>query len=281
MSKKTNTVAYPPSSVISTFQKQVYDYFRKSGRDLPWRKTRDPYCILVSEIMLQQTQVDRVIQKFQQFITTFPDFHALHRASLAEVYAVWSGLGYNRRALALKKIAQIIVEEYAGGLPDSVEKLSELPGIGKATASAICVYAFNKPALFIETNIRTVFIHHFFKDGGAVSDAQIAALAEKALDKKNPHAWYSALMDYGTMLKREYPQLTRKSSHYSRQSPFRGSRRQIRGKLLRALLSMPGQTESMLVRKLGSEKKELLHDILGELAGEGMITCRKKNYFIG
>ena len=246
-----------------------------------WRKTQDPYRILVSEVMLQQTQVDRVIDKFEQFISAFPDFKALHRASLAEVYSIWTGLGYNRRALALKKIARIVVDDFNGRLPDSIEPLSSLPGIGKATASSLCAFAFNKPTVFIETNIRTVFIHRFFKDRASVDDSEIAPIAEKALDIKDPYKWYSALMDYGTMLKKRYPGLTRKSSRYKRQSPFHGSRRQIRGMLLRMLLESPKQTETVLMKKIGTEKKELLHEILAELIVEGMIKCDRGKYSIG
>lgn len=277
--KKINkeTIILPP---IKAFRKEVLDYFRKSGRTLPWRKNRAPYSILVSEVMLQQTQVDRVIDKFEQFIRAFPDFNALNRASLAQVYSIWKGLGYNRRALALKKIARIVVEDYSGRLPDSFEKLLSLPGIGKATASSICAFGFNKPTVFIETNIRTVFMYHFFKDQKTVTDNEIMALAEIAIDKNDPFTWYSALMDYGTMLKKKYPELTRKSGHYKRQSPFFGSRRQVRGKLLRMLLESPRQTETALMKKIGREKKKLLKEILAELENEGMIKSEKGAYSI-
>jgi A/G-specific adenine glycosylase len=230
--------------------------------------------------MLQQTQVDRVIQKYNQFIAAFPDFEALDRASLAQVYSVWTGLGYNRRALALKKIARIVMAEHEGRLPDSIEGLSALPGIGMATACSISAFAFNKPSVFIETNIRTVFIHHFFKNKTSVDDAEIMALAESALDKNDPHAWYSALMDYGTMLKRKFPELTRKSKQYKKQSPFHGSRRQVRGKLLKMLLEKPGQTGTMLLKNVESGKKGILPEILLELRREGLIRSDKGRYFI-
>jgi A/G-specific adenine glycosylase len=275
MKKKTNS-----PSAVEPFRKEVHEYFVKSGRRLPWRDTRDPYCILVSEIMLQQTQVDRVIQKYAEFITAFPDFHALDRASLAQVYSVWTGLGYNRRALALKKIARIVMEEHGGSLPDSIEKLSALPGIGKATASSISAFAFNKPAVFIETNIRTVFIHHFFRHKRTVDDAEIMALVEITLDKNDPHAWYSALMDYGTMLKKKFPELARRSKHYKKQSPFHGSRRQVRGKLLKMLLETPGLSEAGLAKKFEKGEKDGLHEILSELVGEGMIRSDKGRYSI-
>jgi A/G-specific adenine glycosylase len=230
--------------------------------------------------MLQQTQVDRVIDKYKEFIRAFPDFGSLSRAPLTRVYSIWQGLGYNRRALALKKIARALVNEYGGQLPDTIEALSSLPGIGKATASSIVAFAFNKPTVFIETNIRTVFIHHFFGHKENVDDKEIAALAEKALDENDPRTWYSALMDYGTMLKKKYPELTRKSAQYKKQSPFHGSRRQVRGKLLRVLLEHPKSSETMLVKKLEKEKRELLREILEELVKDGLVKNEKGKYSI-
>jgi A/G-specific adenine glycosylase len=269
---KTSPLSF---SSIESFQKEIYGYFEKSGRKLPWRKTRDPYKILVSEIMLQQTQVERVVEKYKQFVEAFPDFHSLNRASLAQVYSLWQGLGYNRRALALKKIARTIVDDYDGQLPDTVERLSSLPGIGAATASSICAFAFNKPAIFIETNIRTVFIYHFFRRRRSVDDSEIAALVEKAVDRKNPRKWYSALMDYGTMLKKKQPSLSKKSAQYKKQSPFQGSRRQLRGKVLKLLLENSRQTERSVLNNLGTDRREALHAIIEELIFEGFVTKEK------
>jgi A/G-specific adenine glycosylase len=265
---------------VRSFRKEIYRYFKNSGRVLPWRNTLDPYRILVSEIMLQQTQVDRVIKKYDEFIVAFPNFSSLESASLARLYSVWQGLGYNRRVLALKKIAQSVVREYEGRLPGTVERLSSLPGIGPATAASICAFAFNQPMIFIETNIRTVYIHWFFKRRKVVDDVEIAALVEKTLDKQNPRRWYSALMDYGAMLKKRYPNPSRKSASYTKQSPFQGSRRQLRGKLLGILLANPKQTENFLVRNLGKEKTELMHEILSELVREGMIKRENGKYLI-
>jgi A/G-specific adenine glycosylase len=268
------------NAVIESFQKEIYRYFEKSGRQLPWRKTRTPYKILISEIMLQQTQVDRVIEKYERFIEAFPDFHSLNRASLSEVYSIWQGLGYNRRALALKRIAETVIDDYDGQLPDTIEKLSSLPGIGAATASSICAFAFNKPTIFIETNIRTVFIYHFFRRRRTVADAEIAAISEKVLDKNNPRQWYSALMDYGAMLKKKYPGLLKKSAQYKKQSPFQGSRRQLRGKVLRMLLENPRQTEMSVLKKLESGNSETLHEIIEELIREGFVTKEKSKISI-
>jgi A/G-specific adenine glycosylase len=220
----------------SAFQKIVWDYYRKYGRDLPWRNTKDAYRITVSEIMLQQTQVERVIPYYERFIKKFPSFKALARAPVNQVLLGWQGLGYNRRALNLQKLAQIVAEQYKGKLPDTVEELDALPGIGKGTAGSLSAFVFNKPVAFIETNIRRVFIHHFFADKKVVHDEDILKLVEKTADKKNAREWYYALMDYGSHLRKKVENPNRKSAHYSKQSKFEGSDRQLRGELLRNLL---------------------------------------------
>lgn len=147
---------------IHLFHEIIYEHYREKGRKLPWRETREPYFILVSEIMLQQTPVERVIEKYRRFIATFPDFSSLAKAPLHRILEVWQGLGYNRRALALKRIAEIVIKRYDGILPSTVKILMTFPGIGRYTASAINAFAFNKPTVIIETNIRSVFIHFFF-----------------------------------------------------------------------------------------------------------------------
>ena len=256
---------------ILSFQKIVYRHFAEFGRDLPWRKTNDPYHILISEVMLQQTQVDRVIGKYTSFVKAFPDFKALAKASLEQVYAVWQGLGYNRRALSLKKMAEILVEKYEGRLPATEEELTGLPGIGKATAASIAAFGFNKPSLFIETNIRTVFIHHFFKNRDAVDDSEILALLTQTLDKTSPRKWYSALMDYGTMLKKKHKNPSRNSAHYVKQSRFEGSRRQVRGAILKTLLIAAPLTENGIAQKLPDTNKIDINEILDEMVSEGLL----------
>jgi A/G-specific adenine glycosylase len=221
---------------ITKFRKTVYHHWEYYGRDLPWRKTDNPYNIIVSEIMLQQTQVARVIAKYEEFITTFPDIESLAQAPLQQVLTVWHGLGYNRRALSLRKMAEEIVTLHDGRIPNNVTLLKTLPGIGNATAHAVCAFAFNQPVIFIETNIRTVFIHHFFSTKGAVNDSDIRPLITQTLDSRNPRRWYNALMDYGTALKKEHRNPGRKSAHYKRQSPFEGSARQVRGAILSTLV---------------------------------------------
>lgn len=221
---------------IKKFQKVIWDYFENNRRDFPWRNTTDPYNILVSELMLQQTQASRVVQKYEEFIKKFPDFVSLAEAYLHEVLQEWQGLGYNRRALYLKKAAEIVVKEFDGVLPDVPEELEQLPGIGRATASSIAAFAFNKPTVFIETNIRTVFIHFFFKHRQKISDKELLPYIKQTLDLKNPREWYFALIDYGVMLKKKFPRRNKKSAHYKKQSSFKGSNRELRGQMLKLLL---------------------------------------------
>jgi len=229
--------------------------------------------------MLQQTQVERVIEKYQRFISAFPDFSSLSQASLHDVLSVWQGLGYNRRAIALKQIAHEVITKYDGILPSSADILIQLPGIGKATASAIAAFAFNQPVVFIETNIRRVFIHFFFQDRDNVKDSELLPLIEKALDQDNPRQWYYALMDYGVMLKKEVGNPNRKSFHYQRQAPFQGSRRQLRGLVLKVVLQAPKITESALIRKLKKEPKKI-KETLKQLQMEGFIRKERNTYSI-
>lgn len=264
---------------IAAFRKTVYDFYRASGRDLPWRKTRDPYRIFISEAMLQQTQVESVIPKYKRFIAAFPDFRALVKAPLRKILALWKGLGYNRRALYLKQAAQTIAHDFGGRLPKDVEKLSELSGIGHATASAIAAYAFNRPVVFIETNIRRTFIHHFFPTRKNVRDAELLPLVEKMLDRKNPRRWYNALMDYGTMLKKCYPNPNRRSRHYARQKPFEGSDREIRGKILESLLKRSHQTEHALTKALAADSGRVRR-CLGQLRTEGILRYSQRFFTI-
>ncbi len=227
--KKRPTSASPPAGTGPTkeqaaaFRETVYAWCRAHPRPLPWRETVDPYAILVSEVMLQQTQVDRAVGKYAGFLDRFPDFATLAAAPLQELLAAWQGLGYNRRAVALKKCAEAVTERHGGVLPDSVDDLQALPGIGPYTARAIAAFAFGMPTVFIETNIRAAFIHHFLGDREGVRDAEILPLVAATLDRSHPRAWYNALMDYGAMLKKAHGNPARRSAHHVRQSPFKGS----------------------------------------------------------
>ena len=258
------------SKEVAQFQEKVYCHYKQGGRVLPWRKTRDPYKILVSEIMLQQTQVARVIQKYEQFVGAFPNIESVARAPLRDIMKVWHGLGYNRRALALKKLATTVVDQYDGKIPSSVESLRSLPGIGPCTAHAICTFAFNQPTVFIETNIRTVFIHHFFENSDNVKDAEILPLIADTLHTRSPRIWYFALMDYGASLKDDHANPSRRSAHYKKQTPFEGSDRQIRGMILRALVSKRRMSEPALFRELSFDKERVKRN-LRQLDKEGFI----------
>jgi A/G-specific adenine glycosylase len=262
---------------IESFRRTVYSYFKKHKRDLPWRSNNDPYRIFISEVMLQQTQVDRVVQKYSFFIKELPDFKALAKAPLRKVFSLWQGLGYNRRAKALHDAAMQIIKQFDGRLPENPEELMTLPGIGPATAASIAAFAFNKPTLFLETNIRTVFIHHFFTGRGPVSDDEILPIAGAALDKRNPRKWYSALMDYGTYLKKEHGNATRQSTSYKKQPPFYGSRRQLRGQIMNLLIKENKMTRKKLFSSIDTPP-ERIGEAVGLLLKEQMIA-RNGEYF--
>ncbi|HHT9115263.1 MAG TPA: A/G-specific adenine glycosylase [Candidatus Wunengus californicus] len=277
--KSITGVKNPMLVAIRKFQQEIYRHYSEHGRKMPWRMTYDPYCILVSEIMLQQTQVQRVMGKYEQFTGKFPDFPSLARSPLRLILREWQGLGYNRRAIALKQIAQRVVKEFHGNLPASVETLTTFPGIGRATASAITAFAFHEPTVFIETNIRRVFIHCFFHDQSNVKDAEILPLVEKTLDTSNPREWYYALMDYGVMLKQKYENPNRRSAHYQRQSPFQGSNRQVRGMILKVLTRESCVSEPEIVQKLQIIPEKVKKN-LNQLLKEGFIKRRRGKYTI-
>jgi A/G-specific adenine glycosylase len=254
---------------IKEFQKTIGDFYREHSRQFMWRETRSPYKILVSEVMLQQTQTHRVIAKYEQFISVFPTVETLACAPFSRVLAVWQGLGYNRRAQYLHQSAQILIKNYHGTIPETAEELEKLPGIGYHTARSIMAFAFNKPVYFIETNIRTVFIHFFFKNRKKIHDKEIMALVEQTLPHTNPREWYFALMDYGAMLKKKYKNPNRRSAHYNKPASFKGSNRQVRGLILKALLSSP-KTQNQLIETIG-KRQEQIKNALEELVAEGFI----------
>ncbi len=263
--------------IFPVFRKIIYTYYKRNAREFPWRINPTPYRVFVSEIMLQQTQADRVAEKFGAFVETFPDFNALAAAPFSEVLALWHGLGYNRRALALVKGAAAITAEFDGVLPSRREDLMALPGIGPATASSILAYAFNLPEVFIETNIRTVFIHFFFPGREKVTDDEILPLAGRALDRRNPRRWYNALMDYGVMLKKTRPNPGRRSAAYKKQSPFKNSHRRIRGAVLKEFVERPVLGPDEVSRAVGIDRKAAT-DVLDELRAEGFIVREGRKY---
>lgn len=256
---------------ITAFQKMIWEYYHVNKRRMPWREVITPYHVVISEIMLQQTQVLRVMQKFPSFIAQFPNFEALAQVALVDVLEQWQGMGYNRRAKYLKRIAEIVVGQFDGQLPDDPTILQTFPGLGYATANSIVAFAYNKPVVFIETNIRRIFIHHFFADREGVHDKEIMPVVSATLDVSNPREWYYALMDYGTMLAKQIPNPNRKSKHYAKQSTFVGSTRQLRGEILRRLLQQEAVTPDM-VRNLPMAEGHDVYAIFETLEREGFIV---------
>lgn len=224
---------------IQEFKEIVWGFARQNTRIMPWRENYSPYYVLVSEVMLQQTQVSRVIPKFEQFINLFPDVQSLARAPLSDVLVAWSGLGYNRRAKFLWQAAAVITSTYNGVFPRTKPALVTLPGVGPNTAGAIMAYAFNQPEVFIETNIRSVFFEHFFHDHDQVSDKELYQKVEVTLDREHPREWYWALMDYGSYLKKNGAGRLKQSVHYKKQTPLKGSMREMRGRILKTLSVKP------------------------------------------
>ncbi len=261
------------------FRRTVLAYYRERGRHgLPWRKTHDPYAILVSEVMLQQTQVDRVIPYFERWMKKFPTPEKLAGASLTTVLREWSGLGYNRRAKYLQDAAKAIVKR--GGFPRGYEELRKLSGVGEYTAKAVRVFAFNEPEALIETNVRAVFLHHFFPRSRHVTDARLLPLIATAVDlcksdlhKKTmngssvkPREWYAALMDYGSFLKSQHPNPSRRSKHYTTQSKFEGSLRQVRGAILKAI------SRGEDIKGLRNPYIQHFDEALASLVRDGLVT---------
>ena len=258
---------------VARFRKIVWDHYRKHGRhDMAWRHTRDPYRIVVSEVMLQQTQVARVAEKYPAFIAAFPSFAALAAADQGDVLAAWQGLGYNRRGMYLKRLAEEVIGRHGGVLPRIPEELEKLPGIGPATARSIAAFAFNAPVVFIETNVRSVFIREFFPDAVSVRDSEIVPLAEAAMPRGKSREWYWALMDYGAHIKANNKNPSQRSAHHAKQKPFAGSDREVRGKIVKLLIERSPRTIGELREASSSAGK--IRDNLKRLVAEGMI--RKK-----
>lgn len=264
------------SKQITEFREAIWEYYRVHGRAMPWRTDPSSYKVLVSELMLQQTQVSRVIPKFESFMYTCPDFASLAAQPLSEVLTLWSGLGYNRRAKYLHLSAQIVISNHDGVLPDTVAELIRLPGIGRNTAGAILAYAFNQPVVFIETNIRTVYFHHFYpRSTDLVSDRELEYLLEQTLDDTNPREWYWALMDYGAHLKKTAGSRLTSSRHYTKQPQLRGSLREMRGLILKALVQDVTDEKNLRIKVKADERFETALD---SLVREGLITKRGDSF---
>jgi A/G-specific adenine glycosylase len=226
--------------------------------------------------MLQQTQVDRVIPYYRSFLKTFPNVRALAKAPLSDVLRAWQGLGYNRRAKYLHEAAKAIVARHSGAGPREKEKLMALPGIGPYTAAAVRAFVWNEPDICIETNIRTAFIHHFFPRAKKIPDARLLSYMKVSLNKKNPREWYFALMDYGAHLKKTEGNASRRSAHHTKQKPFKGSDREVRGAILREL-SQGALTKVALYERL-LFAKEKVETQLAALVREKFISQHGSHY---
>lgn len=268
---------------IEQFKTTIYDFYNKNKRDFIWRTDITPYKIVISEIMLQQTQTARVVPKFENWLLKFPDFQTLANATNHDVLTAWQGLGYNRRGLALAKIAHIIVTEHAGQVPNDPTVLQTFPAIGPNTAGSICAFAFDNPIIFIETNIRTVYTHSFFPGQTEISDAQLIPLITQTVDKNNARQWYYALMDYGVHLKQILPRINSASKHYTKQSKFEGSKRQIRGAIIKILTQLKHVAYDDLIELIAFELPENQHDahkIIQALIDEKTIYNKKNILFL-
>lgn len=227
--------------------------------------------------MLQQTQVTRVAPKYAEFIEEFPDLESLAKAPLERVLRRWQGLGYNRRALALKRLAEQVAAEHRGHIPRDLGSLLKLPGVGPATAAAVAAFAFGDAHPFLETNIRAAYLHHFFADRDKVDDAELLPLVSATLDRADPRTWYYALMDYGAELKRREGNPSRRSRHHAKQSPFEGSRRQVRARALKAILDCPGLDARGIADSVGVAVQDL-EPVLAELTDEGFLEVLEGGY---
>jgi len=236
---------------IEEFRDLIWSEGEARYRDMPWRDEPTFYHVLVSEIMLQQTQVTRALVKFAEFMQAFPTIESLAAAPLADVLRVWNGLGYNRRAKFLWQAARQVV---TNGEPQTTKGLEKLSGVGKNTAGAIMNYVYEVATPFIETNIRTVYIHHFFSDSFDIADKEIFTLVESTMDHEYPRQWFWALMDYGSYLKSTSGARLNQSKHYKKQAPLKGSVREVRGQIIRKLTITP-LSENDLREELNADER--------------------------
>jgi A/G-specific adenine glycosylase len=255
---------------VAAFRHAVLDLHAREGRDFSWRRTRDPWAILVSEVMLQQTQTHRVEPRFDAWMTRFPDARSVSAASLQDIYEAWRGLGYNSRALRLRETARLCVENNHGMPPAEEKALLAMPGIGRYTARAVMAFAWGIPSAFLETNIRAALIFHFFKGAEKVKDSELEAVAGEVVDASDPRTWYYALMDYGAWLKKREPNPARRAAAYKRQSSFQGSVRQARGAMLRVLGERASVGLVWMAAETGIEYSRLLAAAEG-LQRDGLI----------
>ena len=273
---------------ITEFQNIIWNYYKENPRVFPWRETTDPYEILVSEIMLQQTQTERVVPKYEEWLHFFPTMEALYKASLSDVLTHWNGLGYNRRGRFLQQACSQIISDFQGVFPTDPDILDSLPGIGPYTARAVTTFSFNKKEVFIETNIRSVYIFFFYMNGGSISpenlplitDKELLNLIEQTLPEENFRYWYYALMDYGATLKKIVKNPNRKSAHYTKQSKFEGSLRQARGAIIRQLTGTDIKKSLLDIALIEEIEYQRIEKAAESLIAEGLIKKQNNLYVI-
>ncbi len=261
----------PTPSAVRSFHEMVYSWWELHRRDLPWRRTRDPYRILISEVMLQQTQVSRVLPKYEEFLYFFPDVYALSRATSAQVLRVWKGMGYNRRALYLKRAAESVVHTYHGEFPHAESALMSLPGLGLYTARAIMVFAFEDDVAMVDTNIRQIIVHFFF-GGVAQKEKRILDVAAKLVPKGKSWSWHQALMDYGAL---ELPRGNATNTPRKKTSvPFADTDRFIRGRILDILREKRTSEKTLIgdVMKQYGRNEQRCRVIISGLIKDGLIV---------
>lgn len=255
---------------IIAFRRKILRFYKQHGRNLPWRQTTDPFRITIAEIMLQQTQVERVIPKYEEWIARWPNWNALSLASNEQLLRGWSGLGYNRRALLLGKLAKAVMHDHAGVLPDSPAELETLPGIGPYTSRAILIFAFDRPLATIDTNIRRVLLREF-ELSASTAPAQLADFAFRVLSKRKSRDWHNALMDYSRLV---LPKQISAIRPVSRQSKFVGSARQVRGEIIRRLLrSQPADLRSICLALERTQAE--VEKIAEKMANEGVVRLKR------
>lgn len=251
----------------------IFSWWKDNLRDLPWRRTRNPYHILVSEVMLQQTQVSRVLPKYTEFLAAFPDVYSLAAARPAEVLTLWRGLGYNRRALYLQKAAKVIVADYTGVFPDSETALIKLPGLGLYTARAIMVFAFEKNVAMVDTNIRQIITHYLF-GGLPQKEKLIQETADKLVPPGRAWEWHQALMDFGALAMAK----EKKTMHIvKKQAPFKDSDRYYRGRIIDVLRVGSAKELPLVadfVREYG-KTPAFFHRIIDGLMKDGLLVKKK------
>ena len=262
---------------IHQFQQSIFSWWGENRRDLPWRRTCDPYRIFISEVMLQQTQVSRVLPKYTEFLRVFPTVFDLAQASPAHILRIWKGMGYNRRALYLFRAAKTIVGEYQGKFPKSEKELIKLPGLGRYTARAILVFAYEKDVPLVDTNIRQIITHFFFNDKPQ-KESDIEDVARQLLPKGKSWEWHQALMDYGALAMKSEKLKVKNVKKAA--VPFKESDRFYRGRIVNRLRdgAIPEQELIDEVARGNDKPIAYIRTIIASLITDGLIDRSSRGF---